>query len=41
MKSFGLIILLLLSLPAAAAEWIRVRPLAEGDQYFYDRSKRV
>lgn len=39
MKSFGLIILLLLSLPAAAAEWIRVRPLAEGDQYFYDRSK--
>lgn len=39
MKSFCLIILLLLSLPAAAAEWIRVRPLAEGDQYFYDRSK--
>lgn len=39
MKLLGLIILLLLSLPAAAAEWIRVRPLAEGDQYFYDRSK--
>lgn len=39
MKSLGLIILLLLSLPAAAAEWVRVRPLAEGDQYFYDRSK--
>ena len=39
MKSISLIILLLLSLPATAAEWIRVRPLAEGDQYFYDRSK--
>lgn len=39
MKQLGLIILLLLSLPAAAAEWVRVRPLAEGDQYFYDRSK--
>ncbi|PWB55264.1 MAG: hypothetical protein C3F18_06075 [Nitrosomonadales bacterium] len=39
MKPLGLIILLLLSLPATAAEWIRVRPLAESDQYFYDRSK--
>ena len=39
MKKLGLTILLLLSLPATAAEWIRVRPLAEGDQYFYDRSK--
>lgn len=39
MKPIALIILLLLSFPAAAAEWIRVRPLAEGDQYFYDRSK--
>lgn len=40
MKLSSLIILLLLmSLPAAAAEWIRVRPLSDGDQYFYDRSK--
>lgn len=39
MKALGLIILLLLSLPVAAAEWVRVRPLAEGDQYFYDRTK--
>jgi hypothetical protein len=39
MKQLGLIILFLLSLPAFAAEWVRVRPLAEGDQYFYDRSK--
>lgn len=31
--------LLLLSLPVHAAEWVRVRPQAEGDQYFYDRSK--
>ncbi|MDP2964211.1 MAG: hypothetical protein Q8N54_15775 [Sulfurimicrobium sp.] len=39
MKLIGLIILLLLSLPVAAAEWIRVRPVTDGDQYFYDRSK--
>lgn len=38
-KPVVLIFLLLLSLPATAADWIRVRPLAEGDQYFYDRSK--
>lgn len=39
MKRYGLILLLLLSLPAGAAEWIRVHPQADGDQYFYDRSK--
>lgn len=39
MKQLGLVLLLLLSLPAAAAEWVRARPLADGDQYFYDRSK--
>lgn len=31
--------LLLLSLPASAAEWVRVPTPAEGDQYYYDRSK--
>lgn len=39
MKQLALIALLLLSLPSSAAEWIRVRAIAEGDQYFYDRSK--
>jgi len=39
MKPIALIVLILLSFPVTAAEWIRVRPLAEGDQYFYDRSK--
>lgn len=39
MKQLGLMILLMLSLPAAGAEWVRVHPLTEWDQYFYDRSK--
>jgi hypothetical protein len=39
MKRLVFAILLLLTLPASAAEWVRVRSLADGDQYFYDRSK--
>lgn len=32
-------LLLALTLPASAAEWIRVRTQGDVDQYFYDRSK--
>lgn len=39
MKRYALATLLLLSLHAAAAEWIRIRPLSDADQFFYDRSK--
>ncbi len=39
MKRLVFAILLFLTLPASAAEWVRVRSLADGDQYFYDRSK--
>lgn len=39
MKPFWLILLLTLSLPASAAEWVRVPTPGDGDQYYYDRSK--
>ncbi len=32
-------LLLALTLPVFAAEWVRVRTPGDGDQYFYDRSK--
>lgn len=39
MKTFLAIFLLALTLPASAAEWVRVHTSGEGDLYFYDRSK--
>lgn len=38
-KAFLVIFLLMLALPASAAEWVRVHTSGEGDLYFYDRSK--
>lgn len=41
MKRLGIILFLLLGQPSHAAEWIKVHTQADGDQYFYDRSKLV